>query len=194
MLAALRARLTFANVVSLMALFVALSGGAYALTIPRNSVGPKQLKTGAVTKSKIKAGAVTSLKVQDNSLLARDFKAAQLPRGERGPAGQDATKLFAYIRDDGGVDTATVQYGRGVTAVSDPAGDESYIVTFNRSLTNCVAQVTQGVGSPPGSATSALGLDPQLVLDFPSAGMVRVTFVNDVGMKSDTAFMITAFC
>jgi hypothetical protein len=32
MLAALRSRLTFANVVSLVALFVALSGGAYALT------------------------------------------------------------------------------------------------------------------------------------------------------------------
>ena len=35
--------LTFANVVSLMALFVALSGGAYALSIPKNSVGAKQL-------------------------------------------------------------------------------------------------------------------------------------------------------
>jgi hypothetical protein len=43
MLAAIRSRLTFANVVSLMALFVALSGSAYALTIPRNGVGAKQL-------------------------------------------------------------------------------------------------------------------------------------------------------
>ncbi len=39
-----RAHVTFANVVSLTALFVALSGGAYALTVPRNSVGSAQLK------------------------------------------------------------------------------------------------------------------------------------------------------
>jgi hypothetical protein len=79
-LAAIRSRLTFANVVSLMAMFVALSGGAYALTIPRNSVGAKQLKKNAVTRAKIKKGAVTSSNVADRSLLAKDFKAGQLPK------------------------------------------------------------------------------------------------------------------
>jgi hypothetical protein len=49
-----RARLTFANVVSLMALFISLSGGAYALSIPRNSVGPKQIKKNAVNSRKVK--------------------------------------------------------------------------------------------------------------------------------------------
>jgi hypothetical protein len=58
-----------------MALFVALSGGAYALTIPNNSLGAKQLKKNAVTGSKIKRGAVTSLHVKDSSLLSSDFKA-----------------------------------------------------------------------------------------------------------------------
>jgi hypothetical protein len=87
MLASFRSRLTFANVVSLMALFIALSGGAYALTIPRASVGAKQLKKNAVTRSKIKNGAVTSSKVKDQSLVAKDFKAAQLPAGPQGPKG-----------------------------------------------------------------------------------------------------------
>src|SRR3954453_2335920 len=76
-LATLRSRLTFANVVSMMALFVALSGGAYALSIPRHSVGSKQLKRNAVTSSKVK----------NHALLAGDFKPGQLPAGERGPAG-----------------------------------------------------------------------------------------------------------
>jgi hypothetical protein len=79
--------LTFANVVSLMALFVALSGGAYALTIPRNSVGAKQLKRNAVTRSKIRTGAVTSSKVKAGSLLAKNFKPGQLPAGPAGPPG-----------------------------------------------------------------------------------------------------------
>ena len=88
MLAWCRSRLTFANVVSLMALFVALSGGAYALTIPRNSVGTEQLKRSAVARSKIKPGAVTSPKVRDGSLLVKDFEAGQLPQGPPGTPGQ----------------------------------------------------------------------------------------------------------
>ena len=75
--------LTFSNVVSLMALFVALSGGAYALTIPKNSVGAGQLKKNAVAGSKIKSGAVTSSKVKDRSLLTKDFKAGQIPPDRR---------------------------------------------------------------------------------------------------------------
>jgi hypothetical protein len=54
MLAKFRSGVTFANVVSLIALFLALGGGAYALTIPRNSVGARQLKKNAVTGSKIR--------------------------------------------------------------------------------------------------------------------------------------------
>jgi hypothetical protein len=49
MLARFRSRLTFANVVSLMAPFVALGGGAYAMTIAKDSVGATQLNKNAVT-------------------------------------------------------------------------------------------------------------------------------------------------
>jgi hypothetical protein len=87
MLHRFRSGLTFANVVSLMALFVALSGGAYALTIPKNSVGAGQLKKNAVAGSKIKRGAVTSSKVKDRSLLTNDFKAGQIPPGPPGLQG-----------------------------------------------------------------------------------------------------------
>jgi hypothetical protein len=90
-LARIRCRLTFANVVSLMALFVALSGSAYALTLPKGSVGAKQLKANAVTRSKLKRGTVISSKIKDSSLLARDFKAGQLPAGPRGPKGDTGT-------------------------------------------------------------------------------------------------------
>jgi hypothetical protein len=41
----LRGRLTFANVVSVIALFVALGGTSYAVfKLPKNSVGAKQLR------------------------------------------------------------------------------------------------------------------------------------------------------
>jgi hypothetical protein len=76
----LRPRLTYANVIATLALFLALGGGAaYAAShLGKGSVGAKQLKRNAVTAAK----------VRDGSLLARDFKAGELPRGERGAVGE----------------------------------------------------------------------------------------------------------
>jgi len=74
--------------VAVIALFVALGGTGYAaLTLPKNSVGSKQLKKGAVKNSDIAANAVTGAKVKRRSLTAGDFKASSLPQGPRGPAG-----------------------------------------------------------------------------------------------------------
>jgi hypothetical protein len=59
----------------LLALFVALSGTAYAATLPRNSVGTAQLKRNAVTSAKVKPA----------SLLRSDFRQGQIPAGPQGP-------------------------------------------------------------------------------------------------------------
>jgi hypothetical protein len=73
-----RRLLTFSNVVACLALFIALGGASYAaFKLPKNSVGTKQLKRGAVSAAKVKPG----------SLLAKDFKAGQLPGGAIGPQG-----------------------------------------------------------------------------------------------------------
>jgi hypothetical protein len=54
-LSGLRPHLSYANVVASIALFVALGGGAYAtITLPKNSVGPKQIKRNAVSGKKVK--------------------------------------------------------------------------------------------------------------------------------------------
>ncbi len=71
-LRAVLARLTYANVTATLALFVALSGGAYAAAkLPPGSVGTTQLRDDAVTSGK----------VLDGSLLREDFQAGQLPAG-----------------------------------------------------------------------------------------------------------------
>lgn len=80
-----RPRLTFANVVSITALFVALGGSAWAISA--NSIGSKQIKKAAVKKSDLAANAVISKKVADGSLLAADFAAGELPSGEQGAQG-----------------------------------------------------------------------------------------------------------
>lgn len=77
-----------AMVVAMIALFVSLGGSAFAaLNLPKDSVGTRQLKSGAVTGAKLHNNAVSSSKVKDHSLLATDFKAGQLPRGSQGPQG-----------------------------------------------------------------------------------------------------------
>jgi hypothetical protein len=78
MLTAIRARLTYANVMATIAVFLAFGGGAYAATkLPSGSVGRPQLKNGAVTSAKVRNG----------SLLVKDFRAGQVPAGPRGASG-----------------------------------------------------------------------------------------------------------
>ena len=74
----LRKRLTYANVIATLALFLALGGTSYAVTaLPKNSVGTQQLKKNAVT----------GVKVKDGSLSSADFAAGTLLKGDTGATG-----------------------------------------------------------------------------------------------------------
>src|SRR4051794_37098819 len=84
-----------AMVVAMIALFVSLGGGAYALTLPTGSVGPAQLRPravlnskmfpgtvsnsklgkGAVTFSKMANNQMTSAKIRNGSMLGEDLAA-----------------------------------------------------------------------------------------------------------------------
>jgi hypothetical protein len=58
-LKSLGSRLTFSNLISMIALSVALGGVSYAaVTLPKNSVGPAQLRHSAVKPSKLAANSV----------------------------------------------------------------------------------------------------------------------------------------
>jgi hypothetical protein len=63
-----RRRLNHGTVVAYLALFVALGGVAIAAGLPKNSVGPKQLKKKAVTTPKLKDGAVTAPKLGNGAV------------------------------------------------------------------------------------------------------------------------------
>lgn len=86
----LRKRLTYANVMATLALFLALGGTSYAVTaLPKNSVGTQQLKKNAVTGDKVKAGSLDSTDFKAGTLLKGDTGAtgATGERGPQGPAG-----------------------------------------------------------------------------------------------------------
>jgi hypothetical protein len=76
--ARLRQRLTYANVMATIAVFIALGGSGYAaVTLQKNSVKGKH----------IAKNAVTSPKVKNRSLKRKDFARGTLPKGIPGPQG-----------------------------------------------------------------------------------------------------------
>ena len=191
----MRERLTYANVVSTLCLFILLGGGAYAATqLPKNSVGSKQLKPGAVKASDITNNAVNSAKVAQGSLKPEDFAAKQLPAGPQGPPGADATKLFAAVSDGDDVTPAVLVYGRGVTGVTDPGpGGGGYVVTFVQSVTDCVVEAVAGFGDPTGTGTGAFAI-PFVNMAYGNAQQVDVSFVYHDGTEIDSSFLVAAFC
>src|SRR5436190_16553881 len=81
---------------ALIALFIALGGTSVAATqlvIPRNSVGTKQLKNGAVTKKKIARKTLTGLKGARGPTGAQGAPGTTGTKGATGPAGPGAVRI-----------------------------------------------------------------------------------------------------
>ena len=69
----IRSHLSFANSISLIALFVALGGTSLAaVTLTKNSVGAKQIKKNAVRASEIKRNAVGASEIRSNAVASGD--------------------------------------------------------------------------------------------------------------------------
>jgi hypothetical protein len=104
-----RLPLSYANVISSIALFVALGGTGYAVTqLPRNSVGNRQLKANAVTSAKIRARAV-----QRSDLAPTARGGERGPRGPVGPAGPLGPSETIQVKR---ADTVPIPIGAGGAA------------------------------------------------------------------------------
>jgi methionine-rich copper-binding protein CopC len=106
-------RLTYANVVSTLALFLVLTGGAaYAHRyLTRKSVGSPQLKANAVTTAKIKANAVTTRKIKRIAVSTGKLKEGAVT----------TEKLFDGAVTGAKIDAETVPFGRVVHRASGSA-------------------------------------------------------------------------
>jgi hypothetical protein len=101
-----RPKLSYANVIATIALFVALGGAAVAAGLPKNSVGTKQLKRGAVSAAKIKRAAVTAGKIAPKAVVAGKLGANAVLPGNLGNGIVTTAKL-----SDGAVIAAKIKNG-----------------------------------------------------------------------------------
>jgi hypothetical protein len=162
-----------AIVIAMIALFAALAGTSYA-ALARNSV--------------------TSIQVKDRSLLAKDFKSGQLPRGAVGPPGPTgpagpagptgpagAAKAYARVLAGGDVDDPRA---RGITdaSVSKPA-----VGVYCIDVEGGAINVSGTIDSVANGGQFTAGV---LLNTCPSGKEVEVKTYNSAGAPADLPFYL----
>jgi hypothetical protein len=169
----LRTRLTYANVMATVAVFVALGGSSYAAL----RIGSGAIVDNSIRSSDIRNNQLRSIDVHDQALLAKDFKAGQLPQGPKGDkgdkgdpgqAGIPPTSYYTSRRPQTNLPPASGELT--ITSLTSlPAG--SYILTAHTVAVNfgppgyvrcgikAAGKNSAGAGNFPASAT-AVGNGP----------------------------------
>ncbi len=102
-----RPRLTYANVMSTIAVFLVLGGGAAIAAknaLPKKSVGPKQLKRSSVTTAKLKKSAVSTAKIKNAAVTTAKLRDGAV----------DGTKVADGSIGGAEINTASTPFGRNV--------------------------------------------------------------------------------
>jgi hypothetical protein len=179
-------------VIGCLALLLALGGTSVAAiqALPRNSV--------------------TSVQVKDFSLLAKDFKRGQIPRGPAGspgpagpagpqgpagPAGGSASARWALVRPDGGI---AAQSG-GITLAAKPSAG-TYILNFGSAVTGKPIVASGGYAADAsdqrGETTAGPcggGAEGRTCSTSDTSSNVFVQTRNDAGSPADHAFYVAVF-
>lgn len=177
-----------------IAVFVALGGTSYAVvTLPRNAVGPKQIRSGAVGASELRTGAVRSKDIRNRTVrlsdvspgARRSLSGQQGPPGPSGPAGPPGVPFTAAVDALGGVRSGTA----GPIA-SHGSGTGSYYVKFGRDLRACyaTASLARPSDDAPGGAEAG-----EIVVSTEEEGVI-VRTRNSSGAPTDLPFHVIVVC
>jgi hypothetical protein len=164
----LRPKLTYANVVATLALVLALAGGtAYAATqiLPKNSVGTRQLRDGAVTKAKIAPGVLGAAAGVPGPAGAQG---ATGPTGAGGPAGSpgaDGKPGAAGAR--GAVGPRGAEGSQGPPGVPGLPGTPGAPGTIAGPLPSGQSEQGQYLAHVDPGASPPAGLTELAAIDFP---------------------------
>ncbi len=143
----LRGKLTYANVMATIALFIALGGASYAaVKLPKNSVGTKQIKNKSITGAKIATGAITGGKIAPRSVGGPALNLSSIGTV---PSAAQATNAAHASSADTATRAATAERAEAV-----PAPEALHVVTNFEP--GCSATATGTLG-PVGFYKDAFG-------------------------------------
>jgi len=170
MLAAARARLTYANVIASIALFVALGGTGYAaIKLPKNSVGAKQLKKNAVTTSKVKNGTLSLSDLKKGQVLTPGSAGARFLEEADSRRFLPASAAAGFL----------ARTGKAADADKLDNLDSSAFVRGTR-----LARAIGGFANPGGDTTTNVALPGLGNLEFGCHGASFSVFYEDGGNGS----------
>ncbi len=146
---ALRKRLTYANVMSSLALFLVLAGGtAFAASqLGKETVGAKQLKKGAVTPAKLSSASKKTLTGATGPQGPKGDRGEKGERGERGergepgpavvvlPAGQTETGVWGAGAENENWAIATIRFDPTLPEV--PASTHQKFLAPGETTSDC---------------------------------------------------------
>jgi hypothetical protein len=211
----LRKRLTFANLTSTLALFVALGGTSYAAIsvgsaeIRTGAVGPSEIRTNAVGKSEARTGAIGKSEIRSRAVGRSEIATDGVAKSEIGKdavgtdeladGGIELTDLSAASRaaltDGRAMVTSTgAAAGGNAKSVSHAAASGVYIVEFDRDVSACtygatLAAVKNGTTveqpAPNGHVTVAAGT---------GTTKVEVHTFDTAGAAQDAPFHLIVAC
>ncbi|HKZ12299.1 MAG TPA: hypothetical protein VJL81_00495 [Solirubrobacterales bacterium] len=171
-------RLTYANVVSTICLFLLLGGAAWAAKdqLAKNSVGTPQLKSGAVTGAKVKDGSLTGTDIKSSTL-------GQVPSAATAGTATSASHAT-------GADTATraasaAQADHATSAdTATRAGDAATLDGLGPSAFYPAGGITRIDANP------VYGAEPVTI--YAADGLVLSAFCSEGGLAGSTLFEILA--
>jgi hypothetical protein len=164
--------------VAYAALFVALGGTSYAaIAIPKNSVGSRQLRNGAVTNNKLRNGAVGNRKIANGSVTPAKLNGKDI-------AGTVA--MWARISPSG---TVVASKPQAQVVGWDPVLDEGNISWGKAIPAGCWSLVTVDGFGAEGFATVATANQPH-----PSAAHVFVGTFNSSGQHAPEPVNVAVVC
>ena len=137
MLTRLRKRLSYANIVASLALFIALGGVGYAATASKNSVRSSSIKDGQVKAADLASNAVTSAKIKNGQVANADLganavKSANIADGSVARA--DIAPGAAGLRAFGSVtSTGVLSASQGIASINHPQTGV-YCIAFTSGL------------------------------------------------------------
>jgi hypothetical protein len=140
-----RRRITYANTMATLAVFIALGGSSYAAL----KVTGRNVKDGSLTSADVKNSSLRSKDIKNRTLRAIDFKRGALRRGRQGRPGADGFDGFD------GADGADGATGPGVSLA---AGRVNGIASGNTPATFFGSPT--GAGAASGNEASVQVLSP----------------------------------